>query len=228
MARLPRLVVAGMPHLLRLAGHAGQPVFRDDHDRQQFLAALRESALLQGCGVHAYALLEAEVWLLLTPPTAAALGLMVQSVGRRYVAGFNRRHGRSGTLWAGRFRASVVQPGALAQAAMLAIDLLPVQLGVVSAADAFAWSSARHHLGSARDPVVTVGRAYWDLGNTPFEREAAYRRLVEEGLPTVKWQRVMAAGKTGWALGDAGFLAELADRAGRPVAPRPRGRPRSL
>lgn len=228
MARLPRLAVAGLPHLVCLPGHAGQTVFRDDDDRRQFLAALRESALQHGCAVHAYVLLDAEVWLLLTPHTAPALGLLMQGLGRRYVAGFNRRHGRSGTLWSGRFRASVVQPGAMGRVAMLAIDVLPAQLGMVLTADDFPWSSARHHLGGARDPVVTMGRSYWDLGNTPFEREAAYRRLIDEGLNAAEWQRVKAAAHTGWALGDAAFLSQLAEAAGRPVSPSARGRPRRL
>ena len=226
MARLPRLAVAELPHLVRLAAHGGQVAFHDDQDRRHFLAALRESALQHRAAVHAYVLLDDEVRLLLTPPLAAALGLTVQSLGRRYVAGFNRRHRRSGTLWAGRFRAAVVQPGAMARVAMLAIETLPVRLGLVPAAGEFAWSSVNHHLGTARDPVVTVGQPYWDLGNTPFEREAAYRRLTDEGLSGAEWQRVEAAARTGWALGDATFLRELAQTAGQPVTPRARGRPR--
>ena len=226
MARLPRLAVAELPHLVRLAGQGGRPVFHDDDDRRQFLAALRESALLHRAAVHAYVLLDDDVWLLLTPPVAAALGLSMQALGRRYVAGFNRRHRRSGALWAGRFRAAVVQPGAMARMAILAIEALPVRRGLVLAAGDFVWSSVHHHLGMARDPVVTVGRPYWDLGNTPFEREAAYRKLTNEGLSVVDWQRVEAAARTGWALGSAAFLTELAQTAGQPVAPRVRGRPR--
>lgn len=226
MARQPRLAVAGMPHLVRLTAQAGQALFRDDQDRSRFIDALRESARQQQAAIHAYALLDDETWLLATPADATALGRLVQGLGRRYVAAFNRRHGRSGALWAGRFHAAVVQPGALARVVVLAVDSLPVRRGLVAHAADFVWSSAHHHLGALRDPVVTVERSYWDLGNTPFEREASYRRLLEDGLDSADWRRAEAAARTGWALGDKSFLDELALSAGRSVVARPRGRPR--
>lgn len=230
MARLPRLALAGQAHLVSLYGHSDQPVFIDDEDRQQFLAALRESALLQKVAVHAYVLLVDHVHLLLTPSTDNGLGTLMQGLGRRYGAGFNRRHGRRGSLWAGRFRATVVQPGAWALDAMLFIDHHPVHTGLVAAAQDHAWSSARHRLGGLRDGLVsgliTDGDAWWQLGNTPFEREAAYRRLIDEGLPAARATALADAGRNGWALGDAAFLESLAQQADRPVQRRPRGRPR--
>ena len=230
MARLPRLALAGQAHLVSLYGHSDQPVFIDDEDRQQFLAALRESALLQKVAVHAYVLLADHVHLLLTPSTDGGLGKLMQGLGRRYGAGFNRRHDRRGSLWAGRFRATVVQPGAYVLDAMLFIDQHPVRTGQVATAQDHAWSSARHRLGGLRDGMVsgliTDGDAWWQLGNTPFEREAAYRRLIDEGLPAARAAALAEAGRKGWALGDAVFLATLAQQADRPVQPRPRGRPR--
>src|SRR5574337_1973618 len=92
MARLPRLAVAGQAHLVLLSGHAGRPVARDDDDRRRFVAALREAAREHRVAVLAWALLDDQIWLVATPPEAAALGRWVQAIGRRYVAGFNRRH----------------------------------------------------------------------------------------------------------------------------------------
>jgi putative transposase len=176
--------------------------------------------------VHAYALLDDQVLSLATPSVAAALGGWVQALGRRYVAGFNRRHGGAGTLWAGRFRSTVVQPGELMRVATLAVDLYPVHAGTVASAEDYRWSSARHHLGLVRDPVLSVGAAYWALGNTPFEREAAYRLALDLGLSESQWRRVEDATRKGWVLGDAAFVAELGRQIDRPLAPRPRGRPR--
>ena len=225
MARLPRLALAGQAHLASLYGHNGQAVFSDDQDRRQFLAALRESALQQRVLVHGYVLLDDHVHLLLTPSTGDGLGRLMQGLGRRYGAGFNRRHRRQGTLWAGRFRATVVQPGALLLDAMLFIDHHPVRTGQVAAAPDHAWSSARHHLGLVADGLITECSAWWLLGNTPFEREAAYRRLLDEGLASTRAATLAEAGRKDWALGDALFLADLAQQTARPVRPRPRGRP---
>ena len=226
MARLARLALAGQAHLVSLYGHSGQPVFVDDEDRRQFLAALREVALQQQVAVHAYVLLDTHVHLLATPATAAALGGLMQGLGRRYGAGFNRRHQRQGSLWAGRFRATVLQPGPLLLEAMLFIDQHPQRSGQAPDPTSAAWCSVRHHLGLGRDPLITEGSAWWALGNTPFEREAAYRRHLDEGLPPARALALADAVRKGWALGDAGFLAGLQQRTPRPLQPRPRGRPR--
>ena len=225
MARLPRLALAGHAHLVSLYGHSAQPVFIDDDDRRLFLAALREAALQQHVAVHAYVLLTDHVHLLLTPATASGLGALMQGLGRRYGAGFNRRHGRYGSLWDGRYRATVVQPGAHLLEAMLFIDHHPVRSAGAPLAADHLWSSARHHLGQVRDPLVSEGSAWWPLGNTPFEREAAYRRLLDDGLGAHRAGVLADAARKGWAVGDAVFIRGLTGLTDRPLQARPRGRP---
>ena len=225
MARLPRLVVPGLTHYVLQRGHSARAVFVDDEDRGDYVAALSDAlrshaALLQG-----YALLDDAVHLLLRPPSEPALSRLVQSIGRRYVAGFNRRHGRSGTLWEGRFRAGVVQEGLPTLQAMQLIDALPWRRGTAASPQASRWSSAPHRLGLCRDPLLSDPPEYWRLGNTPFEREAAYGALLAQGLDPAVQQRIEHAAANGWALGSPQFLAETAHQLGRPVRPRPRGRP---
>ena len=111
MARLSRLVIPGLVHHMVQRAHGSRPVFADDADRQSYLAALREAAAAQQVPVHGYALADGEVQLLATPPSAEALSRLLQTVGRRYVAAYNRRHGCSGTLWDGRFRCGVFGRG---------------------------------------------------------------------------------------------------------------------
>ena len=225
MARLPRLAVAGQPHLVLLRGLEHQAIVRDDVDRRACLAALSEATLLHHVALHAYLLMDDRLRLLVTPPATGSLGLAVQDFGRRYVGSFNRRHGRRGTLWDGRFRATVVQPGALALQAMLFVDTEAVRAGLVDAAAQHRWSSAAHHLGRHRDPLVSTLADYWQLGNTPFERESAYARRLSEGLSEGDATRFADACCKGWAVGDVAYLARLAEAVRRPVLPRPRGRP---
>ncbi|MGL6108863.1 MAG: transposase, partial [Rubrivivax sp.] len=182
MARLRRLVLPGQVHHLVQRGHNRQAVFIDDEDRRQYLAALNEAAHANAVALHAYALLDHEVQLLLRPPTEAALSRMMQALGRRYVAGFNRRHGRSGTLWEGRFRAGVVQEGVHTLQSLLLIDTLAARHVQAQSPQRGAWSSAPHRLGQHRDPLVTDPPEFWRLGNTPFEREAAYGAMLVQGL----------------------------------------------
>ena len=220
MARPPRLAVPGLAHYLIQRGHNGQPVFLGDDDRALYLAALREAAATHRLAVHAYALLDSEVQLLATPPDAQALSRTMQALGRVYVAAFNRRHGRSGTLWEGRFRAAAVEPGATLLAALQRIDALP------AAEASRLQSSAAHRLGRQREPMLTDPPEYWQLGNTPFEREAAWRTLLVQGLSQAESDALRAAALRGGALGSAAFVQALSADVARPLQPQPRGRPR--
>src|SRR5258706_3754062 len=108
MARLPRLVVPGRLHLLLQRRHGVGPVFGSDDDFAAYRSALVEAAAEHGVAIHGYALLPSQVLLLLTPASAMGPSRMLQAVGRRFGADYNRRHGRSGALWEGRFRTTVV------------------------------------------------------------------------------------------------------------------------
>jgi putative transposase len=226
VARLPRLVVAGQAHHVVLAGLPDTPVVRDDEDRAALVAAMAHSLRAQSVPLHAYAVLDDGLQLLVTPADAGSLARAMQALGRQHVAGFNRRHGRRGTLWAGRYRAGVVDGSRWLTACMAFIETAPVRAGLVGAAPDWAWSSAAHHVGRRHDAVVTEPAAYWALGNTPFERELAWRQVLEQGLSPKELEAVAHASQHGWALGGPAFMAELAAQTRRPLRPRPRGRPR--
>lgn len=218
MARLARLVLAGEAHLVIQRGHRGQAVFADITDRRAFVAALHEAAAAHDVALHACALLPSEVQLLATPAGAASLSRMMQALGRRYVSAYNRRHGCSGTLWDGRFRCAVIEGGPWRHDALLFVD--------GASADA-ALTSAAHRAGGLRDARLVDPPEYWQLGNTPFEREAAWGRLLDAGLPPARSEALRAAALGGWAAGSAGFAARVAEATARPAQPRPRGRPRN-
>lgn len=226
MARLPRLVVPGLPHHLIQRGHNRQPIVLDDEDRRQFLALLREAAVNQRVALHAYVLMDNHLHLLATPETPEGLSRMMQSLGRRYVAAFNQRHGRSGTLWEGRFRAAPLEAERHLLACMRYIELNPQRAGWVMEPGSYAWSSGPQHLGHRRDPLITEHPLFWALGNTPFEREAAWRSWLEQGVGPEELRALGDSALKGWPLGSAGFLQVLAEGSERPVAPRQRGRPR--
>lgn len=224
MARLPRLAVGGALHHVLQRGHDGQAIVRDDADRERLLALLREAAVAERVAVHAYALLDDALHLLVTPATAAALGRWMQAVGRSYVRSFNLRHGRSGTLWDGRFRSSVIDPGLLLEA-MIHVEGLGRPAG--GAAEPAPWTSAAHHLGRRRDPLVSDHPAYWVLGNTPFERELAHANKMAAGLSASLAVRFDGALRSGHAVGSDPFVREVERTAGRPAQARSRGRPAS-
>ena len=227
MARLPRLAWSGLPHYVWVRGHDGRAIVRDDEDRQALLGTLREAAHAHEVSLHAYALLDDQLHLLATPARGASLGRMVQDLGRRYVARFNRRHGRSGALWDGRYRAAVVEPGAVLLGVLHAIDARArAEGGPQDEAHEQRRGSAAHRLGRCRDASLVDPPEYWQLGNTPFERQARWEQMLRQPAHDGIWQALRHAAAGGWAYGSAAFIADLAERAGRPLQPRPRGRPR--
>ena len=220
MARLPRLSLAGQPHWLIQRGHSGAPVVADNADRLAFLAALKEAAVAEQVQIHAFALLDNEVHLLATPASAAGLSRMMQALGRRYVSAYRRRHGGSGTLWAGRFRCAVVEPGATLLEVLCLID------GLAGAVPGPVDTSLAQRAGGETHPLLVDPPSYWLLGNTPFERQAAWRRRVADGLPALRAAALRTAALGGWAVGSPVFAAAVASETARPAAPRLRGRPR--
>jgi len=229
MARLPRLSLARVAHLLVLRGHNGETVFHDDEDRGAFLAALQTAFEREQVALHAYALLFDRAWLLCTPAQDQGLSRAMQSVGRRFAAAFNRRYSRSGSLWDGRFRSTVVEPGRTLLEAMIFVDQL--QADPIDSADRVPSqrSSARQHLGSDGSMQLKDIEEYWALGNTPFERATAYRALLTgESFHRSEVERITAAAQRGWALGSSDFIETLQVRTARPLRPRPKGRPRSV
>jgi len=209
-----------------LRGHGGQPVFRDDVDRAAFLSALQAAARAEQVAIHAYALLSDRVWLLVTPASAPALARAVQALGRRFSAAFNRRHRRSGAVWDGRYRSTVIGPAPTVLEAMVYVDQAPVRAGASSGALAASWSSAAQHAGLSSEFPLTDVSAYWSLGNTPFDRCSVYRGLVDEPLDEGRAASFEVAVLRGWPVGSPAFLDELKSRTSRPLSARPRGRPR--
>ena len=223
MARLPRLVLAGLPHYVMQTSVHGQRLALDDADLRVLLTALHDAAARHRVGVWGYSVLPQALHLVLCPATSYGLGHMMQMLGRRYVPVFNRRHQRSGALWAGRYGAAVVEPGPWVVAALVHVERLGMAAGARGA-----WSSASHHLGRCRDPNLTEPPEFWALGNTPFERESAWRARLADELDAATEAMLDHAVRGGWAAGSATFAAWATEAAGRPAAPRPAGRPRRL
>lgn len=225
MARRPRLVIADHPHHLIIRGNNRQDVFLDDGDRRRFRALLGEIASPARIAIHGYVLMDNHVHLVVTPGSSEALSGAIQRLGRRYVRYFNDRHGRSGTLWEGRFRTALIETDRYLLACLRYVENNPVRAMMVARPADHAWSSHRHHVGLAVDELLSPHPLYWQLGNTPFEREQAWLAMFEEGSSDAELARMRAMAR-GRPAADRSFLAVLGQQVGRPLVARPVGRPR--
>ncbi|MDO8441511.1 MAG: transposase [Polaromonas sp.] len=225
MARLPRLSLPGYPHHVIQRGNNRQAIFSSAADYQTLLDLIEENAKKFGVALHAYVLMSNHFHLLVTPESIDSLPRMMQAVGRRYVRHFNDRQGRTGTLWEGRYRSTLIQTESYLLACMAYIDLNPVRAGLVAQARDYPWSSHGHYAGLRSDRLVTPHPLFWTLGNTPFAREAAYAEMVHAGVPAGQQTALTQSALSGWALGDPDFVADLQKRTERRVSKTRVGRP---
>lgn len=226
MARLPRLTVPGYPHHVIQRGNNRQMIFRDADDYKRLLDLFEQYAEREKVAIHSYVLMTNHFHLLATPESLTGLPRMMQAVGRRYAQYFNGRYQRTGTLWEGRYKATLVQAERYLLACMAYIDLNPVRAGMVAKAADYPWSSHKHYAGLSNDKLIKPHPLYWQLGNTPFAREARYAELInQQGLTHQQQTALTESVLKGWALGEPGFVAGLQKQTARRVTRSQPGRP---
>ena len=228
MARLPRLVIPHQLHHVIQTGIDAKRIFVDDEDYASFLTWMGEASRQFKVAIHSYVLMPDHLHLLLTPSDETGLGKMMQWIGRHYVPYFNGKYQRQGTLWQGRYKATVLEAIPYLLRASLYIEANPVRSGLRSDAVDYPWSSYQHHIGLKTNPLITDHPAYWSLGNTPFQREAAYKEMMLNGLSASQIQALTNATLKAWMLGSDVFKAEMTKLTARRVEPIKRGRPRKL
>lgn len=228
MARLSRLTLPGHPHHVIQRGNNRQAIFAVTEDYQTMLDLLDENARKFSVAIHAYVLMGNHFHLLATPETPNGLPQMMQAVGRTYVRYFNDQQNRTGTLWEGRYKSTLIQTERYLLACMAYIDLNPVRAGMAAQAKDYPWSSHAHYIGLRTDKLATPHALFWALGNTPFAREAAYAELVQAGISTGQQQALTDSALRGWALGSPDFVENLQKKTTRRVSKGAPGRPVSI
>jgi putative transposase len=199
--------------------------FVDDEDRAFYLHHLGRLASEECCALHAYCLMTNHVHLLMTPAHVDGCAHLFRRLGVVYTQYFNKRHKRTGTLWEGRFRSSLVQTEAYLLACYRYIELNPVRAGMVADPAAYRWSSYGANAGIIRDPRITQHAEYLRLGLDEEERRRQYRALFGIELEPQLVQEIRAMANAGYVLGSEAFQREIGRRLGRRVIPGTAGRP---
>ena len=219
MPRLLRYGAPGMPQHVIQRGNNRCAVFMRTADYQFFRECLRSACERHGCRVHAYVLMTNHVHLLATPADETGISRVMQTVGRRYVRYFNDVHERTGTLWEGRYRASLVQTDRYLFACYRYIELNPVRAGMIGKPHDYPWSSHAVNAYGSNDPVVAPHEEYEALGHDPAARQAAYRALFALELGEGTLDAIRDATNKGWVLGTRQFRDNVAVTLGRRTQP---------
>jgi len=226
MARLPRYTIINQPQHIIQQGRDGQQIFFEDQDYQYFHDCLDAAAYNYQLEVHAYVLMPNHVHILATPGNTDSISRTTQSIGRNYVQYFNECFGGSGTLWEGRYRATVVQSKQYLLDCSRYIELNPVRNGLVKKPADYRWSSYAHNALGKDDEMITAHREYLQLGDDDKARIKAYRALFKQKLGAELIQQITDATLKGWALGDNNFARKIEKLSGRRANQLPKGRPK--
>ncbi|KJB91109.1 transposase [Skermanella aerolata] len=227
MPRRPRLSLAAMPfHLIQRGNNRGACFFAES-DYTFYLNELKAACQAHRASLHAYCLMTNHVHLLLTPAEADGPSLVMKRLGQRYVQYVNRTHGRSGTLWEGRFRSCPVGEEAYLFACARYIESNPVRANMVAQPADYRWSSYRANALGQPDPSVTPHELYEALGSTPEARLSAYRELFRQYPDQSQIEEIRSATNGGFALGSETFQQHIANLTGRRTWRGHPGRPAS-
>jgi len=228
MPRRPRVLLADYPLHIVQRGINREPCFFTDEDCHCYLHWLEESARACGCAIHAYVLMTNHVHLLLTPKESGAPSRLMQSLGRRYVQYANRFYHRTGSLWEGRYKSSVVQAESYLLACQRYIELNPVRAGMVADPAQYPWSSYRANGLGRTDDRLSPHERYLSLGMDGEERQTAYRALFRPELDAEAVNDIRKALQLGVPVGSERFAETICGRLGIRRNSGKRGRPNRL
>ncbi len=225
MARLQRVSVPGVSEHVIQRGNNRQVCFASESDMKAYLHWLLEYSRKCQVDIHAWVLMSNHVHLLCTPQVNCGVSKMMQSLGRMYVRYFNYVYARSGTLWEGRFKSSLVQNERYLLEVYRYIELNPVRAGMVEDPSEYSWSSNRCNGLGLRSKLRTKHCEYQALGKTSEERQTAYRGLFKSHVDNALLTQIRECSKKGLALGNDRFTSQIESLSKRRVTARKPGRP---
>ena len=225
MPRKPRYFLSGVPVHIVQRGNNRQATFFDNSDYHAYLKWLGEALVKYDCSLHAYVLMTNHVHLLVTPQKKESLSRVMQFVGRRYVPYINHTYRRTGTLWEGRFKASLIQDEHYLLACMRYIELNPVRANMVSTASGYRWSSYLASGQGIKDALITAHDLYMAIADTDNERRQAYRHLFRYHMDEEMITDIRQAWQTGTPLGNDWFKTQVEQMLKMKVGYVKRGRP---
>ena len=223
MARLPRLNLPNIPQHVVQRGNNRHVCFFNDTDYAVYLDKLNEYSQKFKVAVHSYVLMTNHVHLLLTPSDEKGVSLLMQSLGRYYVRYVNDTYNRSGTLWEGRYKSTLVDSENYFLIVSRYIELNPVRACMVEYPSQYPWSSFRRNALGVPIKLITPHYCYQSLGNNDEQRQLAYKALFNSLIPDYTIEEIRDSLNKAWVLGDNRFKLQIEEQSGRRSAPLPKG-----
>ena len=223
MARLPRLFIKDCPQHLIQRGNNRQAIFFADEDYTVYLDKLKDFSEKYQVKVHAYVLMTNHVHLLVSTEHEGAISKMMQSIGRYYVLYINKTYQRTGTLWEGRYKSTLVDSDNYLFTVMRYIEMNPVRAGMVDHPVDYPWSSYQANALGKSIRLLTPHEQYVQLGDTFTERRSRYVGLFDAYLSDNTLELIRTSTNKAWVLGSERFKRQVEKQVNRRVEPTNRG-----
>ncbi len=223
MARLPRFIIPGQPQHVIQRGNNRDVIFVADDDYLYYLQKLEEACKKYDCEIHAYVLMTNHVHLLITPHSENGISKVMQYIGRYYVQYFNFQYQRTGTLWEGRYKATLLDSESYLLTCSRYIELNPVRARMVKDPEKYPWSSYHFNALGQDNTLLSAHSVYKALGINNAARQTNYLALFKNHIPKAELDEIRAATNKAWVLGSHLFKASIEKLMDRQVQPKPRG-----
>ena len=223
MARFPRLSLPNVPLHIIQRGNNRNPCFKSNKDYVVYLERLKEYSKQFNVAIHSYVLMTNHVHLLATPNKEYGASQMMQSLGRYYVRYFNKRYKRTGTLWEGRFKSSLIDSEKYFLTVSRYIELNPVRAKIVSHPSHYIWSSYQFNGLMKPNELLTPHALYLALGSTEELRAKNYSALFDAEIQDFRIKEIRSAINGTRVLGEDSFKRKLGCQTGLSLIPEPWG-----
>lgn len=209
MARLSRIVLPNQPLHIMHRGNNRQDIFESEEDMARIIEDISHSLSKTDCYLHAYVIMSNHLHLLITPKDKAQLSQFMQSMANRYARYFNATRNRTGTIWEGRFKSSLVDSEHYLFTLYKYIEMNPIKAGMVEDIASYPWSSYRHNALGETDPLITEHPLYSELGDTTALCNARYQTLFDSANTRIQEQQITEATMRGEVYGSNDFHDEI-------------------
>lgn len=226
MPRRPRLYIPGIPAHIVQRGNNREPCFFCDFDYQLYLETLGQGLNRYAVRCHAYVLMTNHVHLLLTPSTENGISQLMAYLGKKYVTYINKTYRRTGTLWEGRHKSSLIEAENYLLRCYRYIEMNPVRAGMVFRPDDYPWSSYNHNAWARWSKIINEHALYIELGRNIEKRQHNYRALFDTDSNDIDIQEIRRATHYNYLLGSEGFKEKIELTLGRHIGYDSIGRPR--
>jgi len=226
MPRPTRLDLTGIPQHITQRGNNRQACFFAKSDYELYLSLLTEACHKHECNIHAYVLMTNHVHLLITPNISMGVSLVIRDLGRDYVSQINRSYQRTGTMWEGRFKSSLVDGEAYCLECYRYIELNPVRAGMVKHPSDYQWSSFNTNALGAPSTLITPHESWQSLGHQNKTRLLNYQRLFDKPLEQHELDKIRRGLNKGLPTGNSRFKRQIETALSIKLGNGKRGRPK--